>query len=68
VHSSAGMELLGKIRDPQIRQGVMAGLGVAWLALGGYAFFHGPDESHPVSLVLFFAALLLFLPRGPRRY
>jgi hypothetical protein len=64
---SVGMELLGKIRDPSARQGVMAGLAVAWLVLGARAFLSGPGESHPLALVLFFAGALLFLPRTPRR-
>jgi hypothetical protein len=68
VRSSVGMELLGRIRDPATRQGVMAALAVVWLAAGARGLFPGEGESNPVSLVVFFAAALLFLPRGPKRW
>ena len=67
VRSSVGMELLGRIGDPATRQGVMAGLAVAWLAAGARGLFPTDGETNPVSLVLFFAAALLFIPRGGKR-
>jgi hypothetical protein len=66
VRSSVAMALLGQIRDPALRQAALIGCAAAWLALGVRAFFSGAGESHPVSLVVFFAAALLFLPRSPR--
>jgi hypothetical protein len=66
VRSSVGMELLGKVQDPATRQGVMLGLAAAWLALGARGLFPEEGASNPVSLVVFFAAALLFLPRGRR--
>ncbi len=68
VRSSVGMELLGRVRDPGVRQVVMGGLAVGWLAAGARGLFPGAGESNPVSLVLFFAAALLFIPRGGKRF
>jgi hypothetical protein len=67
VRGSLGLQLLSRIKDPDLQKLSLLAAGAGWLWLGARAFFHAGAEAHPVSMVLFFALPLLFLPRGARR-